>query len=193
MFARRSLELRPDGQGLLQPYIAQETLVDCGRAQTALERAQAQAAQLLEQAAEEADAAVLQAQAQFWEKAETVLAAWEAQRLAMWARIESSAALLVNEALEMLLEDVPEQARIDALVRQLASCQDDAVAATLRCHPDDLAKLTQSLGSSGERPWTTVADARMEAHQLKLETPGGTFLVDWATAVEALRLPEPQR
>lgn len=193
MFARRSLELRPDGQGLLQPYIAHETLVDCGRAQSVLQRAQAQAAQLLEHATEEADAAVLQAQAQFWEKAETVLADWETQRQAMWARIESSAALLVNEALAMLLDDVPEQARIDALVRQLASHQDDTVAATLRCHPDYLAKLTRSLGSSGVRPWTAVADASMDAHQLKLETPGGTFLVDWATAVEALRLPEPQR
>lgn len=192
MFARRSLELRPDGQSLLQPYIARETLVDCARAQVVIEQAQAQAAQLLERATEEADAVVLEAQAQFWKKAETLLAAWEAQRQAMWERIETSAAHLVNEALGTLLDDVPDQARIDALVRQLAYRQNDPVSASLRCHPEDLASLTQSLGTDGGRPWTPVADVDMERHQLKLETPGGTFLLDWPTAVEALRLPEPQ-
>ncbi len=80
MLARRSLELRPDGQGLSQPYIARETLVDCARAQVVLEQAQAQAGQLLERANAEADATVLEAQAQFWEKAETLLAAWDTQR-----------------------------------------------------------------------------------------------------------------
>lgn len=192
MLAQRSLELRPDGQGLSQPYIARETLVDCARAQIILEQAQVQAAQLLERASAEADASVLQAQARFWEKAETLLAAWEAQRQAMWERVETSAAHVVNEALGMLLNEVPEQARIDALVRQIASRQDDPVSATLRCHPEDLASLTQSLGSDGGRPWTPVADADMERHQLKLETPGGTYLLDWPSAVEALRLPEPQ-
>jgi len=193
MFARRSLELRPNGQGLLQPYIARETLADCTRAQVVIEQAQAQAAQLLERAAEEADAVVLQAQAQFWNNAETVLAAWDAQRQAMWERIETSAAQLVNEALGTLLDNVPDQARIDALVRQLAYRQNDPVSATLRCHPEDLAHLTQSLGSDDRRPWTPVADADMARYQLKLETPGGTFLLDWSTAVEALRLPEPHQ
>lgn len=191
MLARRSLELRPDGQSLSQPYIARETLVDCARAQVVLEQAQAQAAQWLERASTEADASVLEAQARFWEKAETLLAAWEAQRQAMWERIETSAAHLVNEALGTLLNEVPEQARIDALVRQLASRQDDPVSAALRCHPEDLASLTQSLGTDGKRPWTPVADADMERHQLKLETPGGTFLLDWPSAVKALRLPDP--
>jgi type III secretion protein L len=192
MLARRSLELRPDGQGLLQPYIARETLVDCARAQMVIEQAQAQTAQLLERAAIEADAVVLEAQAHFWKKAEALLAAWEAQRQAMWERIESSAAQLVNEALGTLLDNVPDQARIDALVRQLVYCQNDTVSASLRCHPEDLASLTQSLGTDGGRPWTPGADVNMARHQLKLETPGGTFLLDWATAVQALRLPEPQ-
>jgi type III secretion protein L len=193
MLARRTLDLRPAGQGLLEPFIPRETLVDCGRAQAILEQAQAHATRLIQGAAEEAGAAVLQAQAQFWETAETVLATWEAERQAMWERIEASAAQLVNEALETLLNEVPDQARIDALVRQLASRQDGSVGATLRCHPDDWARLSQSLGSSGERPWTTVADASMGIHQLKLETSGGTFLLDWETAVNALRLAEPIR
>jgi len=191
MLARRSLELRPDGQGLSQPYIARETLVDCARAQVVLEQAQVQAAQLLERARAEAQASVLEAQARFWEKAETLLATWEAQRQALWERIETSAAHVVNEALGTLLDEVPEQARIDALVRQIASRQDDPVSATLRCHPEDLASLTQSLGTDSRRPWTPVADADMQRHQLKMETPGGTYLLDWPTAVEALRLPEP--
>ena len=191
MLARRSLELRPDGQGLSQPYIARETLVDCARAQVVLEQAQVQAAQLLERARAEAQASVLEAQARFWEKAETLLANWEAQRQALWERIEASAAHVVNEALGTLLDEVPEQARIDALVRQIASRQDDPVSATLRCHPEDLASLTQSLGTDSRRPWTPVADADMQRHQLKMETPGGTYLLDWPTAVEALRLPEP--
>ncbi|AXA57832.1 type III secretion system stator protein SctL [Pseudomonas thivervalensis] len=191
MLARRSLELRPDGQGLSQPYIARETLVDCARAQVVLEQAQVQAAQLLERARAEAQASVLEAQARFWEKAETLLATWEAQRQALWERIEASAAHVVNEALGTLLDEVPEQARIDALVRQIASRQGDPVSATLRCHPEDLASLTQSLGTDSRRPWTPVADADMQRHQLKLETPGGTYLLDWPTAVEALRLPEP--
>ena len=191
MFPRRSLELRPDGQGLLQPYIARETLVDCARAQVVLEQAQAQAAQMLEHVTAEADAAVLDAQARFWEQADALLTAWEAQRQAMWERIERSAAQLVNEALGVLLDEVPDQARIDALVRQLASRLDDPVNATLHCHPEHLASLTQSLYTQGGRPWTLLADADMAAHQLKLETPGGTYLLDWPTAVEALRLREP--
>ncbi|MBT2340238.1 MULTISPECIES: type III secretion system stator protein SctL [Pseudomonas] len=192
MLARRSLELRPDGEGLLQPYVARETLVDCARAQGVLEQAQAHAALLLERASETAEAKVLEAQAQFWNRADTVLAAWEAQRQAMWEQIESSAARVVNEALQTLLDEVPDQARIDALVRQLAYRQRDPASATLRCHPDDLANLTRSLGGGGGRPWTPLADAAMARHQLRLETPAGTFLLDWPSAVEALQLPETQ-
>ncbi|MDO7895772.1 type III secretion system stator protein SctL [Pseudomonas citrulli] len=190
MLARRTLELRPEGQGLLQPYIARETLVDCARAQRVIEHAREQAAQLLEQASEVAEAKVLKAQAQFWAKADALLATWEAQRQAMWEQIEASAARLVNEALQTLLDEVPEAARIDALVRQLAHRQRDPADATLRCHPDDLASLTRSLDGADPRPWTPVADAGMDRHQVKLQTPGGTFLLDWPSAVEALRLPE---
>ncbi|MGN8344706.1 type III secretion system stator protein SctL [Pseudomonas sp. SMV71] len=192
MLARRSLELRPEGQGLLQPYIARETLADCARAQRVIERAREQAAQLLEQANEVAEAKVLQAQARFWDKADALLSTWEAQRQAMWEQIESSAARLVNEALRTLLDEVPEPARIDALVRQLASGQRDPSDATLYCHPEDLASLTRSLGNTAPQPWTPVADAGMERHQVKLQTPGGTFQLDWPGAVQALRVPEPQ-
>jgi len=192
MLARRSLELRPEGQGLLQPYIARETLVDCARAQRVIEHARDQAAQLLEQASEVAEAQVLEAQAQFWDKADALLATWETQRQAMWEQIESSAARLVNEALQTLLDEVPEPARIDALVRQLASGQRDPAAATLHCHPEDLASLTRSLGNASPQAWTPVADAGMDRQQVKLQTPGGTFQLDWPSAVQALRLPEPQ-
>lgn len=191
MLARRSLELRPEGAGLLQPYIARETLADCGRAQAVLEQAQAHAAQLLEQASQDAAARVLEAQAQFWAAADTVLAAWEAQRQAMWEQIEACAARLVNEALTTLLETVPDQPRIDALVRQLAARHSDPVSATLRCHPDDVARLTQALGTQAGRPWAAVADADMHSGQLKLVTEGGSFALDWPTAVEALQLPDP--
>ncbi|MFL7961152.1 type III secretion system stator protein SctL [Pseudomonas kielensis] len=192
MLARRSLELRPDGQGLLQPYIARETLIDCARAQVVLEQAQAQATQLLERAGEDADAVVRNAQAQFLNSAEAVLAAWEAQRQAMWERIETSAAQLVNEALGVLLDEVPDPTRIEALVRQLAHRQHDPVSAPLRCHPDDLAHLVHSLGDRDGCPWTPVADASMARQQLQLETPGGTFLLDWTSAIEALRVVEPR-
>ncbi|MCJ8205529.1 type III secretion system stator protein SctL [Pseudomonas sp. RGM2987] len=192
MLARRSLELRPEGQGLLQAYIARETLVDCARAQRVIEHARDQAAQLLEQANEEAEAKVLEAQARFWDKADALLATWEAQRQAMWEQIEASAARLVNEALQTLLDEVPEPARIDALVRQLASRQRDPVSATLRCHPEDVASLTRSLRSADRQPWTPVADSAMDRHQVKLETPGGTFQLDWPSASQALWLPEPQ-
>src|SRR3546814_4634745 len=59
--------------------VCSSDLVDCARAQVVLEQAQVQAAQLLARASAEADATVLEAQAQFWEKAETLLAAWEAR------------------------------------------------------------------------------------------------------------------
>ncbi|MFB4391336.1 MULTISPECIES: type III secretion system stator protein SctL [unclassified Pseudomonas] len=192
MLARRSLELRPDGQGLLQPYIARETLLDCARAQRVIEHAREQAAQLLEQASAVAEARVLEAQAQFWESAHTLLATWETQRQAMWEQIESSAARLVNEALQTLLDEVPEAARIDALVRQLSCGQRDPSDATLHCHPDDLASLTRSLGKAEPQPWTLMADASLGRQQVKLQTPGGTFQLDWPSAVQALRLPEPQ-
>lgn len=191
MLARRSLELRPEGQGLLQPYIARETLVDCARAQRVIERARDQAAQLLEQAGEAAEAKVFEAQARFWDRADALLATWEAQRQAMWDQIEASAARLVNEALQTLLDEVPEPARIDALVRQLASRQRDPASATLHCHPEDLASLTRSLGSADRQIWTLMADSGLDRHQVKLETPGGTFLLDWPSAVQALQLPEP--
>jgi len=190
MLARRSLELRPEGQGLLQPYIARETLVDCARAQRVIERARDQAAQLLEQANAEAEAKVLEAQARFWDKADALLATWEAQRQAMWDQIEASAARLVNEALQTLLDEVPEPARIDALVRLLASRQRDPASATLHCHPEDLASLTRSLGSADRQTWTPVADSGMDRHQVKLQTPGGTFQLDWPSTVQALQLPE---
>jgi len=190
MLARRSLELRPEGQGLLQPYIARETLVDCTRAQRVIEHARDQAAQLLEQANAEAEAKVLEAQARFRDQADALLATWEGQRQAMWDQIEASAARLVNEALQTLLDEVPEPARIDALVRQLASRQRDPASATLHCHPEDLASLTRSLGRADRQTWTPVAASGMDRHQVKLQTPGGTFQLDWPSTVQALQLPE---
>lgn len=191
MLARRSLELRPNAQGLLQPCIARETLIDCGRAQRVIEQAQEQAAQVLEQARDLAEAERLDAQARFWENADAALAAWEAQRQAMWEQIEASAARLVNEALRTLLDEVPEPARIDALVRQLASGQRESASATLHCHPDDLTNLTRTLGNTAAQPWTLVADAGMDRHQLRLQTPAGTFLLDWPSTVQALHMPVP--
>lgn len=191
MLARRSLELRPEGQGLLQPFIARETLIDCGRAQRVIERATDQAAQLIAQASEAAEAQVLAAQAQFWEQANALLDTWEAQRQAMWQQLESSAARLVNQALQTLLDEVPDPARIDALVRQLARGQREPASATLYCHPEDLPNLTRSLGTAEHQPWTPVADASMGRHQVRLQTPGGSFQLDWPSAVQALQVPAP--
>lgn len=192
MLARRSLELRPEGQGLLQPRIARETLADCGRAQQVIDRAREQAARLLEQASDTAEARVLEAQAHFWAQAGTLLQAWEAQRQAMWEQIETSATRLVNEALHRLLDEVPEPARVAALVRQLAEGQRAPSAATLHCHPDDLPAVVRSLGEQASAPWTPQADAGIARHQVRLHTPGGLYQLDWPSAVHALRVPEPQ-
>jgi type III secretion protein L len=190
MLAKRTLELRRGDSTLSQPYLSRETLAACGRAEAVIEHAERYADDVREQAQQDRDALLKSAQMEFWGMAEAKLAEWERERQAMLAQIEATACHVVNAAITTLLDEVPDERRIAAVIQQIARLQSEPVAATIRCHPEDLASLSQSLEDLGERPWKVAADRETPRHCVRLTTDGGDFQLDWDTAVRRLLLPD---
>lgn len=122
MLTRRRITLL-NGEDDLSPVIdrAQLQLEQQGQHIIALARQQAE--QILADAEEEAQSIRLRAQQQaeldFWQQADTLLAGWQQQRQDMEADVLPVVESVLAQALGQLLTDVPESQRLSALLRQL--------------------------------------------------------------------------
>lgn len=189
MLARRLVELRAGAPRLAQPLIRRETLIDCGRAEAVLAHAQEQAAALLQEAERHAEAQLAEARQAFWQQAEHQLMRWEQERLEINRLLESHASQLVNQALQQLLGETPEPARLNALLKQLSASQSEPVSATLRCHPQVRDTVQRWLDQQPATPWRLQPDASLADDEVRLSTEQGDFQLDWRSACEALQVP----
>jgi type III secretion protein L len=193
MLAVRKLTLAGDRQLIGELLLRRETIDDCLLAAQVLAVAREQAQSLLDAALTEAqavrDEAAEQAQAQVWGEAQALLDDWRAQREQMWEGLNETARQLLDEALRTLLGEVPEPARIDALLHHLKAAQPADEASVLHCHPDLAQVLAERLRVLGHSNWTVRADPQLPADGLSLRTGSGDFNLSW----QALRrwiLPE---
>lgn len=188
MLARRLVEIRAGGPGLVQPLISRETLIDCGRAEALLAQAHERAAALLQEAERQAAAQLAEAQRAFWQQAEQQLKHWEQERLQMNRLLETHASQLVNQALQQLLGETPQPVRLQALLNQLLASQSEPVSATLRCHPQVRDCVQHWLDQQPATPWRLQPDASLADDEVQLSTEQGDFQLDWRAVCEALQL-----
>lgn len=193
MLAVRKLTLAADCQLIGEPLLRRETIDDCLLAGQVLEAAREQAQRILDAALIEAQAlrddAAEQAQAQVWEQAQALLDDWRTQREQMWEGLNETARQLLNEALRTLLGEVPEPARIDALLLHLKAAQPADEASVLHCHPDLAQVLAERLRVLGHANWAVRADPQLPADGLSLRTGSGDFNLSWQ-ALQRWILPE---
>lgn len=190
MLVRRKIELRAGAAGLPSVLITHKELIDCGQAQCVLTRARETAKELLNRAQAESDARLEAAQQTFWERANAQLQCWQTEHQTQCKEMESNATAVVNQALHHLLDDVPPQARIAALLEQLLRTQCPPLDATLRCHPHSHAHIRQWLNTQTDTVWQLQIDERLDTQALVLATGLGDFCIDWRTTTGSLLLPE---
>ncbi|WP_275898949.1 HrpE/YscL family type III secretion apparatus protein, partial [Pseudomonas viridiflava] len=77
-----------------------------------------------------------QARAQVWEEAQVLLDDLRTQREQALETLVETAAQLVSQALESLLEKVPTDKKVRSVIRQLALASSNQHAALLFCHLD---------------------------------------------------------
>ncbi|MBW3504418.1 MULTISPECIES: type III secretion system stator protein SctL [unclassified Pseudomonas] len=191
MLSRRTIELRPGAPGLPQTLITRENLIDCGQVNQVLEQAKAQAEELLSHAHAASEALLKKAHGEFWQQANAQLSHWQLEHRALCQGIESSASTVVNQALLQLLDEVPQPARIAALLAHLLRAQCPPANATLRCHPQALEPVRQWLGTRPDNHWQLQTDERLDSKALVLVTACEDLRIDWATAIKALLIPAP--
>ena len=191
MLSRRTTELRPGAPGLPQTLITRENLIDCGQAHPVLAQAKAQADELLSNAQAASEALLKKAHDEFWQQANAMLTRWQLEHRALCQGIESSASTVVNQTLRHLFDEVPQPARIAALLEHLLRAQCPPVYAMLRCHPKALENTRQWLSTRPDNPWQLQTDERLDTLALVLVTASEDLRIDWATAIETLLMPAP--
>lgn len=191
MLSRQVIELRPGTPGLHQTLITRENLIDCGQVNQVLAQAQAKADELLSNAQAASEILLKKAHNEFWQQANVQLEHWQREHNALCQGVESSASRVVNQALQLLLEDIPQPARICALLEQLLRTQCPPLSATLRCHPQALENIRQWLGTQPDSPWHLQTDEHLDTLALVLVTAREDLRIDWVTTATALLGSEP--
>ncbi|MGN7738565.1 type III secretion system stator protein SctL [Pseudomonas sp. 22526] len=189
MLTRRNLtlshpQLLSDG-----PVLRRETLENSLLAEQLLEAAQAEAEALLVSARQEAERMGEEVQAQarveVWCQADALLDDWQQQRQQMWVHIIATAETLVGQALQKLLGEQPDKARIRAMLHHLMATQTQEQVGVLHTHPDWLETTALQL-QQAQACWTLRADPQLAPDSLLLRTELGDFSFSWSCLAEAL-------
>lgn len=190
MLTRRSLRLNGALQGGPEHMLRRETIEECQTAQSIIETAQRQAEQIIGQAQQQAGEMVREARAassaKFWQQAEAFLQGWSEERRLVSERTLETACRLVGQALTSLLDEVPEPARVHALLRQLYIAQAGGAGGELCCHPQNRPAVEAWLEARRSCSWRIREDESLDAGSLRLVAEHGDFVLSWGAAVAEL-------
>lgn len=148
-------------------------------AQTIREQARAEAQAEREACQREWEAA-------FWQQAQALLADWQQQRTAEEAQLVELAGKIVNEALQHLLDEVDDERRFHALLKQLLRHYPRQQQATLYCASLQEQEIHGWLGAQPQLSLTLCADPMLAPDHLRLITDAGELMVDWPTLRQQL-------
>lgn len=155
-----------------------------------IELAHKQAQTIREQARAEAQAESAASQreweARFWQQAQTLLADWHEQRAAEETQLVLLAGKVLNEALQQLLDEVDDERRFHALLRQLLRHYPRQQQATLYCASGQEQEINDWLVGQPQLSWTLCADPVLEPDRLRLITEAGELMVDWRTLCQQI-------
>lgn len=190
MLSRRKIQLRHDSPGLPRALLTQQNLIDCGQAHAVVTRAQAMAEDLLNNAQHASDTLLEQARYDFLQKANAQLTIWQIEHKAMFEKLESCATLVVNQALQHLFDEIPQEARVAALLGQLLRAQYPPASAILRCHPKAFEVIQQWRSTQLSDLWELQTDEHLEPQALVLVTAQEDLRISWPATTEMLLLAE---
>ncbi len=190
MLTRRSLSLDGALPGDTERLLRRETIEQCATAQSIIGAAERQAAALLEQAQRQADDLAREARevasAEFWQQAEAFLDGWREEQRQIGERTLELASRLVAQALACLLDEVPEEARVHALLRQLRIAQAGGEGGELCCHPQLRPAVENWLEARRSCTWRIRDDETLDTGSLRLAAAHGDFVLSWGAAVAEL-------
>lgn len=160
--------------------------IDCQQqAVSIIEMAHEQAQAIREEAQAAAQAELIDRrrewEAAFWQQAQTLLDGWQQQREADEAQLVLMAGKVLNEALQHLLDEVDDERRFHALLKQLLRHYPRQQQATLYCASEKEQALSRWLAGQPQFSWTLCADPALAPDALRLVTGQGELLVDWGT------------
>ena len=185
MLCRHTIELLNGTAGLPRSLIPREELKDWEQANQLLRRANAQAEELLSQAARNCEVLQQEASLKVWQRADAQLKQWDLDRQAMCDHLEHYATAITNQAMRCLLDDIAPPQRLAALLKQLLASQVQEIDATLLCHPQDLEEIKQCLSQRNATYWKLHTDDAVLPQTLVLKTDEGDFRVSWRSLLEA--------
>ncbi|PLR60703.1 MULTISPECIES: type III secretion system stator protein SctL [Pseudomonas] len=166
--------------------ISCETLASYTQAGDVVERAKAEARQLLRAAKEQQEGMLEKAGLEIWQRANAQLKRWEVDRQSLCDNLEEYATSIANQTIYLLLEETPAPQRINALIKQLLACHVPAIKATLVCNPHELETVRRCLDSVGSHHWTLRTENTLAPQTLLLNTEESDFRIDWISMVNAL-------
>jgi len=184
MLANRSLTLSHNRCTLNEPLLRREVLQQSLLAEELLDDARAQAQGILDTA--QADAQALrqrceeQARAEVWKHAQALLDDLRQQQQQTQATVIEAAQDLVQQALQIVLDEVPDSRKVSAVLRQLTSASANTESALIYCHPDQLALLAHSLEEQGLEGWALRGDPNLALDAISLRTEHGDFSLSWS-------------
>ncbi|WP_226093519.1 type III secretion system stator protein SctL [Dickeya oryzae] len=157
---------------------------------TVIDHAQQQAHVLLDEARQQARESVaqatIQAERQFWQQADEILRGWQQEREQMESWLVSQCNHVLSDAMQHILNTVPDAERYPALLRQLLRTQGGEGRGTLYCHPDRQADVSAWLTEHSHLGWKLSNDEALTQDTLKLITAQGVMTLSWQQAVEHL-------
>ncbi|PWC22426.1 HrpE/YscL family type III secretion apparatus protein [Brenneria roseae subsp. roseae] len=194
MLAKRMFAALPGATSDETVIIPAARVAEHQRSRTLWDDANARAAKLLQQAREQAQEetrrAREQAEARFWQQADSLLQGIARDRENLEQVLVTQAAQLLRDALSRLLDEVPAQERHGALLKQLLKQQQNDVKGTLYCHPARLAAVDGWLKAHSHLEWRLASDESLEEDAMKLITAHGVMSLNWQRAIAQLLPPD---
>lgn len=186
MLCRRKIDSLGTTPPVPGSLVSCEALASYTLAGDVVEQAKAAARQLLREAHEQREDLLEKAGLEIWQRVNTQLQRWEAERQALCDSLERHVTSIANQTIYLLLEETPAPHRIAALIKQLVACHVPAIKATLVCNPHELETVRRCLDNGGNNHWTLRAENSIEPQILLLNTEEGDFRIDWISMVNTL-------
>ena len=185
MLCRYTIELLKDATHVQSSLILREELANWKQADQLLNRAHAQADELISLAEEKCEALLEKVSLEVWQRADAQFKRWEHDRQAMYDSLEHYATSITNQAIRCLLDETVAQQRLGALLKHLMANQIQEVNATLLCHPHVLEEVKQFFVRHTSTHWKLQADDTTPLQTLVLKTDEGDFRISWNSMIEA--------
>ncbi|RMQ45840.1 HrpE [Pseudomonas cichorii] len=184
MLTSRSLTLINDRSTVNESLLRREVLEQCLLAEELLDDARARAQEILDQAHAEADdlrqRCEEETRAEVWVQAQSLLDDLREQREQSLATVVEAAQDLVQQALQIVLDELPDDKKVSAVLRQLTSASPNQESALVYCHPDQITLLAQCLEEHGQQGWTLRGDPNLAVDAISLRTEHGDFSLSWS-------------